>query len=175
MKKYMLVTTKTNSRVGLEGLNIGGDYQLSRPFDWQELQAWVQNLVSRRRRLEETDQHLELRAKSLEVISADEALSARMMKVVEDNMANPDFCIDHFAREMGMSTTGLYRKVMELTGYSPNDFVRQMRLQRAASLLAMRAGNVSEIGYRVGFTSLSYFSKRFKEKFGVLPSAYRNV
>jgi len=174
MKKYMLVTTKANSRAGLESLTIEGDFQLSKPFNWKELQVWVQNLVDRGRKLEVTNHQIEQISKTHEITSVNEILSQRILKVVDDNLSNPDFSMEHFAREVGMSNTGLYRKVMELTGYSPNDFVRQVRLQRAANLLALRAGNVSEIGYRVGFTSLSYFSKRFKEKFGMLPSAYRH-
>lgn len=115
---------------------------------------------------------IDYKPKEVTVASVNELLMRRIMKVVEDNMMNADFSVDAFAKEVGMSTAQLYRKVTLITGYAPNDFMRHMRLQRAADLLMQKAGNVSEIGYQVGFNNLSYFSKCFKEKFGTLPSSF---
>ena len=170
MKKYILLTT--NDQVNLDSLAIGEDYIMSRPFDWKELQGWIQQLMNHRIKRQEIDRQVEYKPKKIEAISVDEQLMQRIMKVVEDNMTNPDFSVDAFAKELGMSTAQLYRKLTGLTGYAPNDFMRHMRLQRAADLLMQKAGNVSEIGYRVGFNNLSYFSKCFKEKFGTLPSSF---
>ena len=170
MKKYVILTLEAGGEVNIENLDIG--CQVSRPFEWKELQGWVEHLMNRRRRL---NWQSNLRPQNVTTVPKEEILRQQIMQIVEDNIANPDFCVDVFAREAAMSTTQLYRKVIALTGFAPNDFMRHMRLQRAADLLAKRAGNVSEVGYRVGFNSLSYFSKCFKEKFGTLPSAYAPV
>jgi AraC-like DNA-binding protein len=172
MKKYVLLTVESNCQVNFESLGIAAGYQVSQSFDWQELQRWIQHLVNRKKNLHQEVRQADLHPKAIAVVSQNEQFRQRIMKIVEDNMANPDFGVDVFARAAGMSTAQLYRKLIALTGYAPNDFMRHMRLQRAADLLMRQAGNVSEIGYQVGFCSLSYFSKCFKEKFGVLPSAY---
>ena len=168
MKKYVILTLKDGGEVNVENLDIGG-YHVSRPFEWKELQGWIEHLMNRRRRLNWRNS---LKPQAVPTISKDEVLRRQIMQIVESNIANPDFCIEVFAREAGMSTTQLYRRVIALTGFGPNDLMRHMRLQRAADLLTQQAGNVSEVGYRVGFNSLSYFSKCFKEKFGSLPSTY---
>jgi len=168
MKKYVILTLKAGGEVNVKNLGIGS-YHVSRPFEWKELQGWIEHLMNRRRRLKWQNS---LRPQNIVAVSKTEVLRQQIMRIVEDNIANPDFCVEAFAQEACMSTTQLYRKVIALTGFAPNDFMRHMRLQRAADLLTQKAGNVSEVGYRVGFNSLSYFSKCFKEKFGTLPSAY---
>ncbi len=170
MKKYVLLTAK--GQVNLDSITIGHDYIISRPFDWHELQGWIQQMTNRRIKRQGIDRQIEYRPKKIIVTSVDELLRQQIMKVVEDNMANKNFSVNVFAREVGMSTAKLYRKLILLTGYAPNDFMRHMRLQRAADLLIQKAGNVSEIGYKVGFNNLSYFTKCFREKFGTLPSSY---
>ncbi len=95
------------------------------------------------------------------------------MRVVEENIGNSEFGPDAFAREVGMSRMQLHRKLTALTGKATTDFIRTMRLKRAAQLLEARAGNVSEIAYQVGFDNLPYFSKCFKEQFGMTASEYQ--
>jgi AraC-like DNA-binding protein len=94
----------------------------------------------------------------------------KVMTVIEQYMDDTSFSVDVLAREMAMSNTQLYRKLKSLTGFTPNELIRNTRLERAASLLKQRAGNVADVAYQVGFNNLSYFSKCFKEKFGVGPS-----
>lgn len=170
MKKYVLLTAK--SQANLNSLVVGQDYVVSQPFDWKELQTLIQQFISRRANPKSVRKQIEYKPKEINVPSVNELLMQRVMKVVEENMMKADFSVDAFAKEVGMSTAQLYRKLIVLTGYSPNDFLRHMRLQRAADLLTQKAGNVSEIGYKVGFNNLSYFSKCFKEKFGTLPSSF---
>jgi len=170
MKKYVLLTAKR--QVNLDSIAVGSDYIVSQPFDWKELQMWIQGLLKRKVNRKRMNAQIDYRPKEITVASVNELLMQRIMKVVEENMTKADFSVDEFARETGMSTAQLYRKLTLLTGYAPNDFMRHMRLQRAADLLMKKAGNVSEIGYQVGFNNLSYFSKCFKEKFGTLPSSF---
>jgi AraC-like DNA-binding protein len=94
------------------------------------------------------------------------------MRVIEDQMSNPLFGSEQFAREMGLSQTRLYRKLISVTGFSSNDFIRRMRLQRAADLLRKKVGNVSDVAYMVGFNSLSYFAKCFREFHHCTPREY---
>jgi len=90
-------------------------------------------------------------------------------------MANPMFSSSDFAKQLGLSQTRLYRKLITLTGFSANDFIRRMRLKRAADLLHKHAGNVSEVAYRVGFNSLSYFAKCFKQLHQYSPRDYARL
>src|SRR5690349_1084982 len=143
MKKYVILTLKAGGEVNVKNLDIGG-YHVSRPFEWKELQEWIEHLINRRRRLQ---WQKNLRPQNIAVESREEVLRKQIMRIVEDNIVNPDFSVELFAREAGMSTTQLYRKVIALTGFAPNDLMRHMRLQRAADLLSQKAGNVSEVGY----------------------------
>ena len=87
-------------------------------------------------------------------------------------MGEPDFSVEKFSRELGMSRVHLYKKLLALTGKSPIEFIRHIRLQRAAQLLEKSQMSVSEIAYQVGFNNPKYFSKYFKDQFHILPSAY---
>jgi YesN/AraC family two-component response regulator len=144
---------------------LGADDYMTRPFELVELQIRIQNLIQSRKLLQQKySRHLELKPSPVEVQSDDDLFLQRVMKVVEENMDNPMFGSEEFAKNAGLSQTRLYRKLIALTGYSANDFIRRVRLNRAADLFRKQAGNVSEIAYQVGFNSLSYFAKCFKQQ-----------
>jgi AraC-like DNA-binding protein len=105
-------------------------------------------------------------------VSADAAFIERVREAIEDGMSDGAFGVEALASAVGMSRVQLYRRVRDVLGEAPVDLIRRMRLERAAQLLAARSGSVSEVGYAVGFNSLSYFSKCFRERFTVPPSAY---
>ena len=96
----------------------------------------------------------------------------RVMELVKVNLADEQFDIKQFSKEIGMSGTQLRRKMNALTGFSPNQFLRSFRLKEAGRLIREEQQGVSEAAYKVGFNSLSYFSKCFQEQFGKLPSEY---
>ena len=96
----------------------------------------------------------------------------KLLETIEQKWNKEEFNIDSLTKKFGMSRAQLYRKITELTGYSPNNFIREIRLQNALKLIESQKGNISEIGYETGFNNPSYFSKCFKRKFGVLPSEY---
>ena len=96
----------------------------------------------------------------------------RLHIILEKNLGNSDFSIDDFAVQMKMGRTIFYKKVRGITGYSPNEFIRVLRMKKAAELLLERNLTVSEVAYRVGIDDPFYFSKCFKTQFGVSPSAY---
>lgn len=95
-----------------------------------------------------------------------------MQALVEENLAEPDFSVNELSRKVGMSRTQLYKKTLSLTGKTPSEFIRIVRLRRAADLLQNKQLSVSEVAYTVGFNNPKYFSKHFKMEYKVLPSSY---
>jgi len=160
-----------NNRI--KSFYLGADDFMNLPLQEMELQIRVQNLIQSRKALRHKYSHpVELKPAATNILSENEIFLQRIMKVIEDHMSDTLFGSEQFAREMGLSQTRLYRKLISLTGYSSNDFIRRMRLQRAADLLQKQVGNVSEVAYRVGFNSLSYFAKCFRELHKCTPREY---
>ena len=160
----IILSSQDNLFGRVNSFYLGADDYMTRPFELVELQIRIQNLIQSRKVLQRKySRQVELRPSPVQVQSADELFLQRAMKVVEENIDNPMFGSEEFAREVGLSQTRLYRKLVSLTGYSANDFIRRVRLNRAADLFRGQAGNVSEIAYQVGFNSLSYFAKCFKQ------------
>jgi AraC-like DNA-binding protein len=124
---------------------------------------------------EEPSMRIALRPQPVMALSIEEVFLRRILAIVEENIANTSFGVELLSEEAAMSPAQLYRKMTALTAYSPNEFIRHMRLTRAADLLRQRAGNVADIAYQTGFGSLSYFSKCFKQKFGMVPSEYTKI
>lgn len=170
---FILLTALSAQDNRLIGLETGADDYLTKPFDSRELIVRVQNLIESRRKLHERFSHeIRLQPKDITVTSADEKFMTRILTIVEDNLGDPEFSSEQFGREVGLSRMQLHRKLTALTGLAAGDFIRVMRLKRAAQLLEGRSGNVSEIAYGVGFNSLSYFGKCFREQFGIAPNEY---
>ena len=111
-------------------------------------------------------------APKVEVLSADEQFLVKVKEVILGRLSDEQLSVESLAEDIGMSGVQLYRKVSALTGMSVNELIRKLRLQKAAMLLGQNWGPVSQVAYEVGFSNLSYFSKVFKEEFGVLPSEY---
>jgi YesN/AraC family two-component response regulator len=161
----IILTSQVSMFSRVNSFFLGADDYMTRPFELVELQIRIQNLIQSRKLLQQKySRQLELKPSPVEVQSDDEVFLQRVMKVVEDNIDNPMFGSEQFAMTTGLSQTRLYRRLITLTGYSANDFIRRVRLNRAADLFRKQAGNVSEIAYQVGFNSLSYFAKCFKQQ-----------
>jgi signal transduction histidine kinase/ligand-binding sensor domain-containing protein/DNA-binding response OmpR family regulator len=169
----ILLTAKAGTDHRIEGFQTGADDYLVKPFDADELAARIANLIEQRRLLRERFRHeIVLKPRDITVTPVDEQFLNRVMTIVEEHMADSDLDTDAMARELFLSRMQLHRKLKALTGQSPHDFLRAMRLQRASELLRHRAGNVSEIAYEVGFNNLSHFAKSFREQFGKSPSEF---
>ncbi|NUQ40750.1 MAG: response regulator [Calditrichaceae bacterium] len=169
----ILLTAKASRGSKLEGLETGADDYLTKPFDAEELRVRIKNLIEQRRKLRELFQReLKVEPQELTVTSADEKFLRRAMEIVEENIGNSEFDTVALSREIGLGRSQLNIKLRALTGYSTREFIRTLRLKRAARLLQQRFGNVAEVAYEVGFNSLSHFSKAFTKQFGVLPSGY---
>jgi DNA-binding response OmpR family regulator/anti-sigma regulatory factor (Ser/Thr protein kinase) len=169
----VLLTAKAETGNKIEGLETGADDYLTKPFDVKELAIRVKNLIEQRRKLRERFRStVVIKPSELAVTSADEKFLTKAMTAVEKHMAESGYDTEAMAEELALSRMQLYRKLRALTGKSPHFFMRTLRLQRAAELLKKKAGNVSEVGYEVGFTNPSNFARAFKEEFGVAPSEY---
>lgn len=169
----ILLTAKADVESKLEGLQVGADDYIAKPFDMRELESRIHNLIAIRRKLQENfSARLTLSPREITVDSVDDRFLKQVMEIVESEMADPSLGVDSLAQQCAMSPIQLYRKLKALTGHGPNDLVRNFRLSRAASLLAQQSGSVADIAYQVGFNSLSYFSKCFKDKYGKTPSEY---
>lgn len=150
---------------------------LSDPLPEQEGEETVEEVPAESMVCEEQDnlpEPVEPEPEKMGITWADEKLINHAMKYVEDNMARSDLSVEELSHELGMSRVNLYKKLVALTGKTPIEFIRVIRLKRAAELLRQKKQNVSEIAYLVGFNNPKYFSKYFKEEYGVLPSAYQN-
>ncbi len=168
----ILLTAKAEMESKLEGLRKGADDYLIKPFNPEELMTRVQNLLSQRSILREKFQKIiELRPSEVVITNDEEVFVRDLMSLLEANMDNSEFEVNDICRIMGLSRMQLYRKVKALTNQSVAEFIRNQRLNRAAYLLK-EGVLVSQAAYSVGYSSLSNFSKIFKEKFGVPPSEY---
>jgi DNA-binding response OmpR family regulator len=169
----ILLTARAGGESRLEGLETGADDYLTKPFDPRELRVRVRNLIEGRQKLrQQFGRQVTLEPKAIAITSADEKFLARAVETVEAHLGNPDFSVERFEEAMTMSKLQLYRKLKALTDQSPSEFIRNLRLKRAAALLAARSGSVAEITYEVGFNNLSYFAKCFRAAYGVSPSEY---
>ena len=169
----IMLTAKSSEEHSVEGIEAGADAYFPKPLNMLRLLARVEHLLETRKRLKQRfSEQLVIEPTDLTVTSTDEAILRKALKVVEDNMNDETFSVEHFAKEMAMSRATLYRKLKALTGQAPNPFIRSMRLKRAAQMLKTGKVTVSETLVHVGILDLSYFSRIFKNEFGVPPSDY---
>ncbi len=169
----ILLTAKADVESKLKGLLGGADDYLTKPFNLEELMVRVKNLLESRRMLKEKySKKLMIQPAEVSVTSVDEKFIQKALLILESNLSNPDFEVNTFTKEIGMSHTHLHRKLTALIGQSPSELIRTFRLKRAATLLEQKHGNVSEIAFMVGFNSPNYFTKCFREFFGQTPSEY---
>lgn len=167
----IMLTALATDQARIQGLETGADDYLTKPFDNRELLVRIHNLIESRRQLRERfSRELHLGPRKIPVTSMDEKFLEKVMEAVETHLGDPDFSMEKFGQQVSLSRMQLHRKLKALTGESPGDFLRSMRLKRAKSLLEAQSGNVSEVAYSVGFNNLSYFSKCYREAFGISPS-----
>jgi DNA-binding response OmpR family regulator len=170
----IMLTAKATEKDKLSGLETGADDYITKPFSSQELVVRTKNLIEQRKMLREKySGQISLENGNTVVASVDEKFLERARKIIEKNISDSNFDVNSFYPEMGMSRMQLFRKLKALVNQTPNELIRNLRLQRAANLLRQNYGNVAEITYEVGFNNLSYFAKCFRDKYGILPSEYQ--
>ena len=171
----ILLTSLTTENDKIEGLDAGADAYLTKPFNIEVLRHTIQNLLRSRATLKNTFQGNQTQGanvKKLEVSSPDDRLMRRVMTMINKNIGNQDLSVEMIANTVGISRVHLHRKLREITNQSARDFIRNVRLQQAATLLAEKHHSVSEIAEIVGFSSTSHFSAAFKDLYGLTPSEY---
>jgi signal transduction histidine kinase/DNA-binding response OmpR family regulator len=169
----ILLTAMASDIKKMEGLETGADDYIIKPFNDKELKVRTRNLIEQRRKLREYfSRNISISPKDIAVTSADEKFMIRAMDIIEKSMSNPEFGVNIFGKEIGMSHSQLYRKIHALTNFTPVELIRIMRLKRAASLLKQKYGNISEVAYETGFNSPSYFSDCFQKQFGKSPTEF---
>ena len=171
----IMLTSKSEISDRLEGIKLGADAYLAKPFSLEELHLTIDNLIDNVRRLKgkfsgalKQDDKVE----KIEVKGNDEELMERIMKVVNENMGDSDFNVEKMCDEVGVSRTQLHRKLKEMTGVPTSEFLRNIRLNEAARLIRERKINITQVSYMVGFANNSHFSTAFKKYFGMSPSEY---
>ena len=169
----VLLTAKAASRDRIEGFETGADEYITKPFEPEELRARIRNLIEQRKRL-----HEHFRRNGIvgfddsKLLSIDKQFLRKIFHIITENIASLSFSVESLAEMAAVSRSLLHKKVVSLTGESPVELIRRMRLTSAAELITKNAGNVSEIALEVGFANPSYFSECFKKQFGVSPSQY---
>jgi AraC-like DNA-binding protein len=158
----------------IQGIKLQADAFIVKPFNLEYLEEAIKNLLKNRAVLREhytSELPTETRSNSSNKI--DRKFINEFTAIVENNLSNEDLSVDDICREIGISRVQLYRKVKALIGYNINDYILAVRLQKAKFLLVNEDLSISEISYKVGFSSQAYFSTVFKSKFGISPKAFK--
>ena len=169
----ILLTALAGEEQELKGLETGANDYMTKPFNFEILLSKIKNQLAQKEQFRKTYQkQVEVKLSDVEVESPNEKFMQQLMVLIEKNMAKAEFSIEDMSREMYMSRVSLYKKLLSLTGKTPIEFLRQIRLKRAASLMEKTQMTVAEVAYEVGFNNPKYFSKYFKAEFDKLPSVY---
>ena len=171
----ILLTARSAKEQKLEGLESGADDYITKPFDFDILNLRIKKLLQlRQKRQENFNPRMEIAPSEITITSLDEKLVRKAIQYVEANISRSELSVDELSSELNMSRAHLYKKILFITGKSPIEFIRIIRLKRAAQFLRESQQTVSEIAYQTGFSNLKFFRKYFKEEFGVLPSEYQD-
>ena len=171
----ILLTARTGDENELAGYQSGADCYLTKPFNMDILKNRIQHLLAlQQKRKQIFLSGIEVNAEDLTSSKVDERFLQKAIELVEKNLDNSDYSVEAFSDDMCMSRMNLYRKLQIITGQKPTEFIRSIRLKKAAGLLTHTELTVIEISEKVGFATPSYFSKCFKDMFGVLPTQYHS-
>ncbi|MDF1549906.1 MAG: two-component regulator propeller domain-containing protein, partial [Bacteroidales bacterium] len=171
----ILLTARTSLIYKFEGLESGADEYISKPFNIKEFKLKIKNLLDSVQRLKEKFSAQDtFEPNEITVSSLDEQLLKKAFKIVEKHIENELFDIPLFCTELGVSRTMLFSKIKAWTNFTPNDFIQEIRMKRAAQLLEQNKINISQVCFKVGFRNPKYFSKCFQKKYGNTPTEYQN-
>jgi AraC-like DNA-binding protein len=157
----------------LKGIQVGADDYITKPFSMKFLMTRIVKLIEQREKLQQKfAREPGLVRPPISITDRDKLFLDKLHHVIEKNIGNAEFSMDLFAQTLGMGRTVFYKKLKSITGYSPNEYLRIIRMKKAAEMLVTTGLNVSEVSYRVGINDPFYFSKCFKTQFGKSPSHY---
>ena len=171
---FVVIASSMSADIKLSCMKKGASQCVEMPFSMDYLKACIDNILENRSRVKthvvQTRQNLVER--SVNIVDRDEAFLEKFEALIMENISNPDFTVREMEQKLGFSRSSFNRKVNAMLGMSPNEYLRQRRLALAAQMLGRKTGRISDICYKVGFNSPSYFAKCFKEQYGVLPAEY---
>ncbi len=171
----ILLTAKNSEEDNMEGLDIGVDAYITKPFNIDIVKKTIDNIIKNREVLRNCftgSQEQEVKKPIYEIQSINDKLLDRIMNVITLNLSSPDLNVEFVAKEVGISRVHLHRKLKEITNQSTRDFIRNIRLKHAAHLLTKTDYNMSEVADIVGISSPTLFSRLFKDLYGVTPREY---
>jgi signal transduction histidine kinase/ligand-binding sensor domain-containing protein/DNA-binding response OmpR family regulator len=171
----LLLTAKAAREDKIEGLETGADDYLTKPFNFEELSVRVKNLIEQRKHLREKfSKNINIEPSLVSNNSLDKEFLQNTLKIVEKNIEKEDFNTQILAEELFISKRQLHRKLLALTGHGPGEFIRIIRLKKAAKMLKENRFSITQIAYEVGFGSPAQFTRAFKKYFGCLPSMFNH-
>jgi signal transduction histidine kinase/ligand-binding sensor domain-containing protein/CheY-like chemotaxis protein/AraC-like DNA-binding protein len=169
----ILLTALIGEEQQLKGLETGATDYMTKPFNFEILLSKIKNILSQQEYMRKTyTKQVEANPTEMHVDSPDELFIKKVLLLIDNNISNPNFSVEELSDDMFVSRYTLYKKILMMTGKTPNELVRQMRLKRAAQLLETGHLTISQIGHKVGFKSQKYFVKAFKAEFDTIPSRY---
>ena len=171
----ILLTARTTDVSRIEGLQLGADDYITKPFNVEILRLRVKKFIDwEQNNHREFRQKMNIEPSEITITPLDEQFIKKAIALVEKNIADSDFSVETMATEVGMSRTTLYKKLMAITGQGPAEFIRTIRIKRGRALLETSQMQVTEIAYAVGFTTVKSFTMNFKAEYGMTPSEFRN-
>ncbi|MDR1502927.1 MAG: response regulator, partial [Prevotella sp.] len=170
----ILLTAKSSEENRYSGIEAGADDYIAKPFNIDMLTLKIAKIIEKQKKLQSSfRKKIDVAPSDIEITSMDEKFVQKAIAIVEQNIGNADFLVEDLCKEMGMSRVYFYKKTLALTDKTPSEFIRFIRLKRAADLLEKSQMFVNEIAFQVGFNDPKYFRKYFKEEFGVTPNEYK--
>ncbi|KRT15207.1 hypothetical protein ASU31_15220 [Pedobacter ginsenosidimutans] len=170
----ILLTALTGEEEQLKGLEIGANDYMTKPFNFEILHSKIKNLLTLHQTFKKTySRQVSMASPEMEIESDDVKFLNTALLYIEDNLHKPQLSVEDLSKHMVISRVSLYRKCLRVTGKTPIDFIRSVKLEKAAVLLEKSSKTISEICYMVGFSTPNYFAKAFREKYQLLPSEYR--
>lgn len=170
----ILLTAKSSDENKYSGIEAGADDYIAKPFNIDLLTLKISKIIEKQRKIQQKFKHkIDISPSEIEITPMDETFVKKAVGLVEQNIDNPEFLVEDLCKEMAMSRVYFYKKILALTGKTPSEFIRFIRMKRAAELLEKSQMFVNEIAYKVGFNDPKYFRKYFKDEFGVTPNEYK--
>jgi ligand-binding sensor domain-containing protein/signal transduction histidine kinase/DNA-binding response OmpR family regulator len=170
---FLILTSRDSLDAQLEGVGSGADFYFAKPISVDLLQLTIRNILDQRQKLKERyaqDQFAE--ARDMVHSAKDKAFMDQLLSIITEQLTNPDMDVDYICQQAGMSRTKLYQKIKSITGQSIGEFVRSVRLRQAVKIMTEEDVPLTEVTYRVGIQTQSYFTKAFKKEFGKTPSQF---
>ena len=170
---FVMLTAKTDDDSKVQGMDVGADTYIEKPFSVQYLEACIRNMLQIRQQLMRKFSSMPLEpVTEIAQNPTDNDFLLQMNQIIEENFSNTALNVDFLAKSLNISRSGLFAKIKTLADVTPNEMIQIVRLKRAAQLLHDGGYMVSEVGYMVGFSNPSYFSKCFQKQFGIRPADY---